>query len=113
MISVCMATYNGAKYIKEQMDSILCQLGKDDEVVVSDDGSTDSTLDIVAEYGDSRIKIVRNTGAHNFIRNFENSLKAAHGDYIFLADQDDVWLPDKVAKIMQILRGGTRTVYWC
>ena len=55
MISVCMATYNGQKYIKEQIDSILCQLGADDELVISDDHSTDSTSDIIKSYNDKRI----------------------------------------------------------
>lgn len=56
-ISVCIATYNGAKYIKEQLESILCQLSEDDEVIVSDDSSTDETLQRIAELDDSRIQI--------------------------------------------------------
>ena len=57
MISVCIATHNGEKYIREQLDSILCQLSPYDEVVISDDGSVDSTLDIISSYKDSRIHI--------------------------------------------------------
>ena len=60
MISVCMATYNGQKYIKEQIDSILCQLSEDDELVVSDDHSSDKTVDIISSYNDDRIKIYEN-----------------------------------------------------
>lgn len=106
MISVCIATYNGSKYIKEQLDSILCQLSYDDEIIISDDNSTDNTLNIIKEINDSRIKIVifkRDKSniqpIHLVTTNFENALKYAKGDLIFLADQDDVWLPNKV-KVM-------------
>lgn len=58
MISVCMATYNGEEYIKEQLESILCQLGEMDEIIISDDGSTDNTLNIIESYNDSRIKFI-------------------------------------------------------
>lgn len=95
MISVCMATYNGEKYIKEQMDSILVQLGESDEIIISDDASTDSTLQIVESYQDSRIKIFPNS-FKNIILNFEFTLKQAKGDFIFLSDQDDIWEKNKI-----------------
>ncbi|WP_394775110.1 glycosyltransferase family 2 protein [Flavobacterium sp.] len=94
-ISVCIATYNGGKFIKEQLDSILLQLNTSDEIIISDDGSSDNTLEILESYNDSRIKIFRNS-FRNIILNFEFALKQAKGDYIFLSDQDDVWLPNKV-----------------
>ena len=94
-ISVCMTTYNGEKYIKEQLDSILIQLSKKDEVIIGDDGSTDSTLDIIKSYNDDRIKVYQNS-FKNLISNFEFTLNKANGEYIFLSDQDDVWLPNKV-----------------
>ena len=103
MISVCIATYNGEKYIKEQLDSILCQIGDDDEIIISDDGSTDGTISIIRKLNDNRITILHST-AHNIIRNFENALKHAKGNYIFLADQDDVWLPDKYEKCLSLLK---------
>lgn len=103
MISVCIATYNGARYIRQQLDSIMCQLSPDDEVIVSDDGSTDDTLDIVRSFRDGRIRIVRNSGGGGFVRNFENALNHSQGDYIFLSDQDDVWFPDKVRRCMEVL----------
>lgn len=103
MVSVCMAVYNGAHYIKEQIDSILPQLAPSDELVVSDDGSTDATLEIVAHYADPRIKIRRNQERHGVVGNFENALREAKGDFIFLADQDDVWLPGKVEKMLACL----------
>lgn len=102
MISVCIATYNGERYLREQLDSILPQLGEGDEVVVSDDGSTDATLDILQSYADERIKLFHNN-QKGFVRNFENALKNAKGDYIFLSDQDDVWLPNKVQVCVEAL----------
>lgn len=105
MISVCIATFNGEKYIKEEIDSILPQLSPDDEIIISDDGSTDSTLSILRNYMDDRIKIYKNFKHEAKFKfdytthNFENALRNASGNIIFLADQDDVWLPNKI-KIM-------------
>ena len=114
MISVCMATYNGARFIKEQIDSILPQLSADDELIISDDGSTDGTLDIIASYGDERIKMFHhirekseyfpNMNVTYASFNFENALKYSKGDYIFLSDQDDIWLRNKVAVCMEYLK---------
>lgn len=98
-----MATYNGEKYILEQLHSILSQIGTEDEVLISDDGSTDGTLHLITQLGDARIKVISNTGRNGCIYNFENALKNAQGDFIFLADQDDVWAPDKVKIFMKAL----------
>ena len=95
MISVCIATYNGAAFIKEQLDSILIQLNPGDEIIISDDGSDDETLNIIESYHDSRIFVYKNS-FQNLILNFEFALSVANGDYIFLSDQDDIWLPNKV-----------------
>ena len=100
MISVCIATYNGEKYICQQIASIISQIGEEDEVIVSDDGSTDSTLDIIRSFGDKRIKIITGPKQHSPILNFQHALQAAQGEYIFLADQDDVWKPQKVETCM-------------
>ena len=99
-----MATFNGEKYINEQINSILVQLGTDDELIISDDGSSDETMKIVRSYDDNRIKVYENTGIHGYTHNFENALKKASGDYIFFSDQDDVWLPDKVKKMLPLLK---------
>lgn len=104
MISVCIATYNGARYIGEQLASILPQLSAEDEVVVSDDGSTDGTLDIVRSLNDSRIRIVDGPRRHSPTLNFEWALRNAKGDYVFLADQDDVWLEGKVRRCVEELQ---------
>ena len=98
-ISVCIATYNGEKYIGNQLDSILSQLNDDDEIIVSDDGSMDRTVEIIENYNDKRIRLIRNTGVRNVVSNYENALSCVKGDYVFLSDQDDIWMPAKT-KIM-------------
>lgn len=102
-ISVCMAVYNGEDFIKEQIDSILPQLKDSDELIVSDDGSTDQTLSIINSYADDRISVYP-SGRKNIILNFENALKKATGEIIFLSDQDDVWYPNKVSKMVKYLQ---------
>jgi glycosyltransferase involved in cell wall biosynthesis len=97
-----MATYNGQKYVVEQITSILKQLGDEDEIIVSDDSSTDNTLLLLNEQNDPRIKIYANNQFHSPIYNFEFCLTKAVGDIIYLADQDDIWLPGKVKSIMKI-----------
>jgi glycosyltransferase involved in cell wall biosynthesis len=99
MISVCMAVKNGAAYIGKQIDSIMCQLTPGDELIVSDDHSTDSTLDIVKSFDDQRIKIF-SSPRHGITHNFELALSRSTGEIIFLADQDDIWHPKKVATML-------------
>ena len=102
MISVCVATYNGEDFLREQIDSILTNLPEDAEVVISDDGSTDGTLAILGEYAetDSRVIVINGPG-HGVIKNFENAISHSRGDYIFLSDQDDIWASDKVDTVMK------------
>lgn len=99
-ISVCIATYNGEKFILEQLNSILIQLSLLDEIILSDDGSSDKTLSIVDDIKDGRIKVYSNEGEKGFTKNFENALDKATGDIIFLSDQDDVWVDGKVNKMV-------------
>lgn len=103
-ISVCMATYNGATFIRQQIESILPQLEAHDEIIFSDDGSTDSTLDIIFSYRGNRFKVLKNQRTGSPAKNFEKGLKNCTGDIIFLADQDDVWLPDKVSRMKHYLQ---------
>ena len=103
MISVCMATYNGERFIREQLSSILGQLGDDDEIVLVDDASTDNTVNIAEEFSDKRIRILRQVGNRGVLKTFERALEEAVGEIIFLADQDDIWRPDKVPKIKGLL----------
>ncbi|MFH5835240.1 glycosyltransferase [Proteiniclasticum sp. C24MP] len=102
-ISVCIATYNGEKFIKEQIDSIILQLSDIDEIIISDDHSDDSTIEIIRSYNDPRIKIFYNKKQRGFTNNFANALSEAKGEYIFLADQDDVWLENKVSITLEKL----------
>lgn len=103
-VSVCMATYNGEKYIGQQILSILQHIDKNDELIISDDGSTDATISIINAIDDKRIKLVKNTGTHGYTSNFENALKHSSNDVIFLSDQDDIWEPDKVAVCIKYLK---------
>ncbi|MEN2435665.1 glycosyltransferase family 2 protein [Weeksellaceae bacterium A-14] len=103
-ISVCLATYNGERYIKGQVNSILSQLRTNDELIVSDDSSTDKTVEILKNINDHRIKIYINQGRSGISHNFENALSHVSGDYIFLSDQDDIWMDNKVSKMIQALQ---------
>ena len=103
-ISVCIATYNGENYLKEQIDSILMQLGEEDEIVISDDSSTDKTIEILESFHDKRIVLLKEQTFHSHVYNFEHALKHAKGDTIFLADQDDIWLPHKVSHMLALLQ---------
>ena len=97
MISVCMATFNGEKYIEEQLNSIICNLSPEDEIIVSDDGSSDRTLEIVraAKKTFTNIKILQ--GPRKCVHlNFDNAIRHASGNIIFLSDQDDIWMKNKV-----------------
>ena len=105
MVSVCMATKNGAKFIREQLDSILAQLDPSDEIIISDDASTDETISLIESYNDNRIRLLKNKLSVGISRNFEISLNVSKGEFIFLADQDDVWAPNKVEVMKMNLNG--------
>ena len=100
-ISVALASFNGEKYIAKQLESILPQLAPSDEVVISDDGSTDGTLEIARNIKDKRIKIFERP-KNGVKQNFGNAISKCSGKYIFLADQDDIWLPDKVSEVLKV-----------
>ncbi|MCQ2346766.1 MAG: glycosyltransferase family 2 protein [Paludibacteraceae bacterium] len=104
MISVCIATYNGEAYIREQLESILSQLSSTDEVVVADDGSTDRTLEIIQSFADTRIRLLRMPSHLSVSKTFYTALTSAHGDILFLSDQDDVWLSGKVERCIEALK---------
>lgn len=113
MISVCLATYNGAPYIKEQITSVLNQLLENDELLIADDGSTDNTITIIESIHDSRLRIVGVGGKLGVVKNFERVLTEAKGQYVFLCDQDDIWLPNKVEECLQALEKNILVVTDC
>ncbi len=98
-ISVAMCTYNGEKYIQEQIDSILNQTLKVDEIIICDDVSTDSTIAILEKYdfeNPNLFRIYRNKINLRSVKNFEKAIGLCTGEIIFLADQDDIWVLEKV-----------------
>ncbi len=103
-ISIAMATFNGAKYISKQIESILSQLLPGDELVISDDGSTDDTVKIIESYMKKYncIKFLENKKRHGVVGNFENALYNCKNDYIFLSDQDDIWKNTKRNEILNV-----------
>jgi glycosyltransferase involved in cell wall biosynthesis len=94
-----MATYNGAKFVREQVASVLPQLADGDELIVVDDASTDGTAEIVGSFGDPRVRLSVNARNSGVLRTFETALGMARREVIFLCDQDDRWKPDKVEKM--------------
>lgn len=102
MTSVALCTYNGENYIRKQIDSILNQTVKVDEIVVCDDGSADCTLQIIdamASATDTTIRVYRNETTLGPARNFQKAINLCKGDIVFLSDQDDIWSSEKVAII--------------
>ncbi len=104
MISVCMATYNGEKFIERQLNSILPQLDESDEVIIVDDSSKDNTINLIEEMKkkDKRIKLIQNNPNLGVLKSFNKAMNLAQGDFIFLCDQDDYWYEDKVEKVMSV-----------
>ena len=99
-----MAVYNGERFIQQQVTSILAQLRPNDEIVIVDDTSSDNTIKILDGYQDARIKITRNGENIGSNASFQKALSHASGDFIFLADQDDVWYPHKVETALEHLQ---------
>ena len=100
-ISVAMAVYNGAQYIEEQLDSILCQIDDNDEIIISYDKSQDNTWSIIKDYENKycNVHVVENDDPGVF-GNFENAIKNSTKDYIFITDQDDCWAQDKKKEVL-------------
>ncbi|KHJ36984.1 putative glycosyltransferase EpsE [Pedobacter glucosidilyticus] len=104
MISVALCTFNGEKFIKEQLDSILTQTIVPDEIIICDDNSKDRTIEIIENYiaslNNFNIKLFKNESNIGFVKNFEKCVQLCRGEYIFLSDQDDVWISTKVEKTL-------------
>ncbi|MEO7178512.1 MAG: glycosyltransferase family 2 protein, partial [Allosphingosinicella sp.] len=104
-ISVALATYNGRAYLGEQLASLAAQTRLPDELVVCDDNSTDGSVGLLEDFARTapfRVRIYRNERNLGVLRNFEKALSLCEGDIVFLSDQDDVWLPEKIGEIVGI-----------
>jgi glycosyltransferase involved in cell wall biosynthesis len=101
-ISACMAAYNGGPFVKAQMQSILTQLGPNDELVVVDDCSKDDTVERIEQVGDARVKLLRHERNAGVVATFEDALRCATGEVLFLCDDDDLWAPTKVQRFMEV-----------
>jgi glycosyltransferase involved in cell wall biosynthesis len=107
LISIAMTTYNGEHFLAQQLESILSQSYRSLEIIICDDGSTDSTRDILHHYAqkDPRIQLFLNETNVGLVKNFEKALSLCIGDYIALADQDDIWLTKKVEILLNNIHG--------
>ncbi|MDO8772297.1 MAG: glycosyltransferase family 2 protein [Burkholderiaceae bacterium] len=104
-ISIALATYNGAQYLKEQLDSFTAQKRLPDELVICDDGSTDETIEILERFkivSPFTVRIFKNIENLGHERNFGKAIDLCEGDIIFLSDQDDSWLPSKLASVEDV-----------
>jgi len=117
-VSVVVCTYNGEKYLREQLQSIRDQTRPPDEIIISDDGSTDSTLQIVAEFTSSTSgpqtpvwRVATRRTPLGVSGNFASALAAARGEFIALSDQDDVWEPDRLEKGLAHFHDGALLVH--
>lgn len=106
-IELLLATFNGARYLTEQLDSLLAQDYREFRIVISDDGSSDATTAIIDRYVGrypASIRTLRPVPRHlGADRNFARLLDAASADYVFFCDQDDVWLPDKISRTLAVM----------
>jgi glycosyltransferase involved in cell wall biosynthesis len=99
-VSVCVAAYNGERFIADQLRSILGQLSPRDEIIIVDDASCDRTRQIIRAERDDRIRLIEHQVNHGVLVSFEEAVRGAAGEIIFLSDQDDIWLPGKVSEVL-------------
>jgi len=109
-VSVCMATYNGARFLPAQINSILSQLSVDDELVIVDDASSDDTVKYLSSLDDPRIRIYCNTSNIGHVQSFSKVINLAQGKFILMADQDDIWINGRVAAMCDALVTGPALV---
>ena len=117
-ISVVMATYNGAGYIREQLDSIMNQSIRPNELIICDDRSTDNTVEVVRRYVTEHayggiIRVEVNENNLGYADNFDKAATLAQGDLIFFSDQDDTWNPDKIKIMMDLMEQHPECVVLC
>lgn len=115
--SVVIATYNGSRFITEQLESIIHQTVLPSEIVISDDGSTDSTIELIQSFRERikdlpiQVKLIKNDSDHGVLGNFQNAAIHANGDYIFFCDQDDIWFPTKVEYMVKTMDSHEEQVF--
>ncbi|GGJ82619.1 glycosyltransferase family 2 protein [Deinococcus aquiradiocola] len=109
-VSVCMASYNGEKYIGSQIRSIILQISSQDEIIIVDDNSKDNTVAVIESFKDIRIKVIKNEKNLGVLKSFAKAIEYSTGDYIFLSDQDDIWLPGKIVKMLSAMRSSEKMV---
>ena len=113
-IDILLATYNGEKYLREQLDSILNQTYENIQLIISDDCSKDDTRNILKQYEekDRRVKVYYQDENIGCIKNFEFLLKQVKNKIYMLSDQDDIWMPEKIEKTYQKLEDESRLSFW-
>ncbi len=99
-VSVCLASFNGEKFINEQLDSILRQIKSTDEIIIVDDCSTDTTVTTILKLNDQRIRLISNKANLGVNRSFGLAIEIAKNDIIVLADQDDIWIEGRLTLIL-------------
>jgi glycosyltransferase involved in cell wall biosynthesis len=108
--SICMATYNGERFLREQVESILSQMQEGDELVIVDDASTDGTLSYLKSIADRRIRVYCNSFNIGHVQSFSKVIGLARGTYILIVDQDDIWIDGRLKTIREALSTGPALV---
>jgi glycosyltransferase involved in cell wall biosynthesis len=111
-VSVALCTHNGERFLREQLDSLIAQTRRPDELIICDDASNDATGDIIQKFAREApfpVQVQINLSALGTVKNFENAIGSCKGDLVFLCDQDDVWLPEKIDLLEQHFNTESRT----
>jgi len=103
-ISVCMASYNGARYIEKQIESILKQLSFGDELIIVDDCSKDNTISIIKKFNSDYIKLFENEKNIGYVKTFEKALGLSKNNYVCLSDQDDIWIDGRLQNLEEKIK---------
>ena len=113
LVSIAMATFNGRKYIEEQLESLIAQTYKNTEIIISDDFSEDGTWEILTSYAkkDERIKLLPRTERLGYVHNFIRAFKSCKGEFISPCDQDDIWHANKTELLVNAI--GRDTLIYC
>ena len=107
LVSIALSTHNGEAFLSKQIDSILSQNYKNIELIIVDDCSTDGTIEVLNQYKPNAVvKIFQNEQRLGVIKNFEKAISLCTGEYIALSDQDDIWKPDKIEKLISKIKDG-------